>query len=240
MPLTSVRASPSPLDQRAEQLHSAINEGDEETVRALLQGEDAATLTACRGKNGRTPLIHAAEARQPGIMRLLLDTGSAEEQTMAVDRVKGNALMHAAVASNPECMQVLLNAHDPKAQADAQTRDGSTTLQLAALHSSNPGGAACVLLLLDLEPQQEQLDLAFEWAAREYSDKGRPVHLAKVIERMLGMGARIPARYLEALGPIIAHLARPSRLEEERVWLEEERTRPQTRLRRNERCSPSC
>ncbi len=172
-----------------------------------------------------TPLMQAACRKRPSIMRLLLALGNPAEQTMAVDSSGRNALMHTAEASSVECMQILLKAHDPKAQAsalDLSGRSALTQVLTASYGIDHENNVECLHLLLDLEPSQEQLDLAFERVTKEYLEHYYPPLFVKVIERLLRMGAKIPdgdhpglPDWKEALRPIVTNLLRPSRQEDQ-------------------------
>ncbi|MHC4235929.1 MAG: ankyrin repeat domain-containing protein, partial [Planctomycetota bacterium] len=91
MLLGFVSASAYGLGDEAAGIHAAAQAGDLQRVRALLA--DSPELIAARTKQGQTPLHAAAQGRDAGVLRFLLDAGA----DVATTDKHGDTPLHVAV-----------------------------------------------------------------------------------------------------------------------------------------------
>jgi ankyrin len=123
--------------QASEALHDAATQGDLPRLKdALSHGAD---INSRAGKNQRTPLLNAINARHHAIVSELL---SREINVNSGDRHQYTALHLAASQGNSELAQRLI---DKGALVNAPLLNGGTPLHNAAIH----GDCATIKILLD-------------------------------------------------------------------------------------------
>ncbi len=124
--LLKVGANPyavSESEEKVSVLHFAAMEGNEASIRILLQ---AGVCVDVRDFQGGTPLHYAAEQGKVGAMRALLRAGA---DINAAGNIGATALHCAARKGHMECVKCLLKA---KAVINLTNIDGKTALDLAA------------------------------------------------------------------------------------------------------------
>lgn len=118
---------PEDKNKKPDELHQAINGGDREKVKRLLDG---ATVNA-RGPDGLTPLMAACASLKPEkqLQEIVSDLLSANADVNAVDKRERTALHHAAGNEHGGIVAKLLNA---QASIDAADNSGRAALHYAA------------------------------------------------------------------------------------------------------------
>jgi len=187
----------------AKDLNVAAEEGDAETVSALL---DQVAISGITGKPGRTALMSAAGSGQMDIVRMLLARGV---DINARTQAGFTALMSAAIDGNADMVKVLLErGADVNARMEAGTDGlGDTALTVAALRGHLNAVRALIAGGADIKAANIFGETALMTAAvggfpeivRFLADKGSDANVRDVNGRTALMLARDDRETIRAL-----------------------------------------
>ncbi|XP_004604757.2 ankyrin repeat and protein kinase domain-containing protein 1 [Sorex araneus] len=179
---------PSLYENKVTPLHLLVAQGSVARVRLLLAQEGDVD---CQTASGYTPLLIAAQDRQPDLCALLLDHGA--DANLADE--DGWAPLHFAAQNGDDRTARLLLDHG--AGVDAREREGWTPLHLAA--QNNFENVARLLVSRQADPNLQE------------AEGKTPLHVAAclghvgLVKLLIGQGAELDAQQRNQRTPL--HLA---------------------------------